>query len=110
MAKRPKDMPAQQQDQQPGLESQMTPEPQFEGEEYRGSGKLEGKVALVTGAGRVAVGRGTKGFAHPMATGVAALIDDDELAARPAPVRAKPRRHHSRVALPSRPYPRPTLT
>lgn len=33
----------------PGLESEMTPRPDSENPTYRGSGKLEGKVALITG-------------------------------------------------------------
>jgi NAD(P)-dependent dehydrogenase (short-subunit alcohol dehydrogenase family) len=34
----------------PGLESELKPRPQFEAPDYRGSGKLEGRVALITGA------------------------------------------------------------
>jgi len=41
--------PPQHQDQQPGLESEMTPKPVSEDRQYRGSGKLAGKVALITG-------------------------------------------------------------
>jgi NAD(P)-dependent dehydrogenase (short-subunit alcohol dehydrogenase family) len=41
--------PAQHQ-QRPGLESKMTPAPEFEAPDYRGSGKLDGRVALITGA------------------------------------------------------------
>ncbi len=41
--------PPQQQDQQPGIEAAMTPRPQIEGKNYRPSGKLQGKVALITG-------------------------------------------------------------
>src|SRR4051812_8671276 len=41
--------PAQKQDRQPGLESQMKPRPRAVDKEYRGSGKLEDKVALITG-------------------------------------------------------------
>jgi NAD(P)-dependent dehydrogenase (short-subunit alcohol dehydrogenase family) len=33
----------------PGLESEMTPQPDSENPTYQGSGKLEGKVALITG-------------------------------------------------------------
>src|SRR5690606_26135553 len=33
----------------PGLESELEPRPRFEAPEYRGSGKLEGRVALITG-------------------------------------------------------------
>lgn len=42
--------PPQHQDQQPGIESEMTPKPKAEDPQYRGSGKLQGKVALITGA------------------------------------------------------------
>lgn len=41
--------PPQQQNQQPGIEAAMTPRPRIEGEHYRAAGKLQGKVALVTG-------------------------------------------------------------
>lgn len=48
--------PAQQQGQQPGIESEMSPPPQSDMRNYRGSGKLEGQVALITG-GDSGIGR-----------------------------------------------------
>jgi hypothetical protein len=41
--------PPQHQDEQPGRESEMTPRPKADDPQYRGSGKLQGKVALITG-------------------------------------------------------------
>jgi NAD(P)-dependent dehydrogenase (short-subunit alcohol dehydrogenase family) len=41
--------PPQHQDHQPGTEPEMKPEPKSVDENYKGSGKLDGKVALITG-------------------------------------------------------------
>ena len=49
-------LPPQHQDQQPGIESEMTPRPKFEDRKYKGSNKMVGKVALITG-GDSGIGR-----------------------------------------------------
>ena len=46
----PTEVPAQHQDNHPGLESEMTPAPIYLSKDYKPAGKLAGKVALVTGA------------------------------------------------------------
>ncbi len=46
----------QTQDQQPGVEAEMNPAPIYDDENYRGSGKLKGKNALITG-GDSGIGR-----------------------------------------------------
>lgn len=41
--------PEQEQTEQPGMEYLMTPKPIFDNPNYKGSGKLKGKVAIITG-------------------------------------------------------------
>ncbi len=68
--------PPQEQDHQPGVESEMTPEPRHQAPEYRGSGKLEGTVALITG-GDSGIGRATAVlFAREGADVAVAYLDE----------------------------------
>ena len=56
MPKEKKLQPPQHQRQQPGREHKMKPKPKAEDQKHRGSGKLQGKVAIVTG-GDSGIGR-----------------------------------------------------
>jgi len=56
MPKEKKLQPPQHQRQQPGREHKMKPRPRAEDEKHRGSGKLQDKVAIITG-GDSGIGR-----------------------------------------------------
>lgn len=56
MPKEKKTLPPQKQDRQPGREHKMTPRPKAQDEKHRGSGKLQNKVAIITG-GDSGIGR-----------------------------------------------------
>lgn len=69
---------AQEQSTQPGSEEQMQPEPIYDDEEYIGSGKLDGKVALITG-GDSGIGRAVAvAYAKEGANVAIAYLDEHE--------------------------------
>ena len=56
MSQEEANLPKQQQERQPGLQTAMDPEPWTGENSYRGSGKLKGKAALISG-GDSGIGR-----------------------------------------------------
>lgn len=68
----------QEQQRQPGLEKEMDPEPIYDDKDYKGAGKLEGKIALITG-GDSGIGRAVAiAFAKEGANVAIAYLDEHE--------------------------------
>ncbi len=77
-ASKPTEFPAQHQDVRPGKTGPMTPKPEDSAENYTGSGKLQGKVAIVTG-GDSGIGRSVCiHFAKEGADVAIAYLNEDE--------------------------------
>jgi len=69
---------AKAQDRQPGLESEMEPRPEFIKKDYKTAGKLEGKIALITG-GDSGIGRAVSvHFAREGADIAIVYLDEEE--------------------------------
>lgn len=68
----------QEQKRQPGFENEMAPEPIYDDENYKGAGKLDGKVALITG-GDSGIGRAVAiAYAKEGANIAIAYLDEHE--------------------------------
>lgn len=74
--RRPEKLPPQHQQQQPGDEREMRPRPQFEAPDYRAAGKLEDKVAIITG-GDSGIGRAVAVYFAKEGADVAVLYLDE---------------------------------
>jgi FlaA1/EpsC-like NDP-sugar epimerase len=70
--------PPQAQKRQPGFQEEMEPRPQAEMRHYRGAGKLDGKIALISG-GDSGIGRAVcTGFAKEGADVALTYLDEHE--------------------------------
>ena len=77
MPAKKKTLPAQKQTTKPGREHEMTPRPKAEDPQQRGSGKLDGKVALITG-GDSGIGRAVAiAFAKEGAAVAISYLEED---------------------------------
>jgi NAD(P)-dependent dehydrogenase (short-subunit alcohol dehydrogenase family) len=74
----PREIPAQKQDRQPGIESEMQPRPTYRPKPYVGNGKLKDRVAIVTG-GDSGIGRSVAvHFARESADVVIVYLDEHD--------------------------------
>lgn len=72
------EFPPQHQNKQPGIESQMNPRPVFDDTSYKGSGKLQNKIAIITG-GDSGIGRAVSiAFAKEGADVVIVYLNEHE--------------------------------
>jgi len=72
----PDQIPPQEQNRMPGSESEMQPKPEYDDPNYRGSGKLQDKVALITG-GDSGIGRSVAVFYAKEGADVAIVYLDE---------------------------------
>jgi NAD(P)-dependent dehydrogenase (short-subunit alcohol dehydrogenase family) len=75
-------LPPQVQERQPGIQSEMRPEPLIDDPEYRGSGKLEAKVALITGGDSGIGAAAAVAFAKEGANVALVYLDEHDDAAK----------------------------
>jgi NAD(P)-dependent dehydrogenase (short-subunit alcohol dehydrogenase family) len=78
MEQKPTEFPAETQNSQPGVEQEMTIKPEYINENYKASGKLQGKVALITG-GDSGIGRAISvHYAYEGADVAIVYLDEDQ--------------------------------
>src|SRR4029079_4731187 len=87
--KHPKGPQPSQQQEPPGLESEMEPAPDYGEKSYKGSGKLKGKAAIITG-GDSGIGRAVAlAFAREGADVLISYLDEESDARQTVQVVAK---------------------